>query len=244
MSRPQRISTAAILKAATQVVGELGPQQLTLEAVGQRVGLVPGTLMQRFGSKRGLLLALSEAGLAQLSPILQGALEQALQQKKSPLEGLVSGLSALYQDLKTPSQLANHLAFLQHDLQDPEFKALARAHAQALMDCLKQAIQTGEAQSELRPGDPLERAELLYQILQGVLIHWALFESDSLTQAVEKALRRTWQHWQHPEPQDTENTQAIKNTTKQAKAIADRQKKKKKSKKDKKNAQGKAKKHD
>lgn len=244
MSRPQRISTAAILKAATQVIGELGPQQLTLEAVGQRVGLVPGTLMQRFGSKRGLLLALSQAGLAQLTPTLHGALEQAVQQEKSPLEGLVTGLSELYQDLKTPSQLANHLAFLQHDLQDPEFKALARAHAQALIDCLKQAIQAGEAQLELRPGDPLEQAELLYQILQGVLIHWALFESGPLAKAVEKALRRTWHQWLRQETQATETTATLRNRTKQAKTIADIQKKKKKSKKDKKNAQGKAKKHD
>ncbi|MGY5106972.1 helix-turn-helix domain-containing protein, partial [Streptomyces sp. 900105245] len=49
-----------ILRAAADVIGRVGPVGLTLAVVAREVGLVPGTLVQRFGSKRGLLLALAE----------------------------------------------------------------------------------------------------------------------------------------------------------------------------------------
>ena len=60
--RPRGIDDAAILRATVDVIGRVGPVGLTLAAVAAEVGLVPGTLVQRFGSKRGLLLALAEAG--------------------------------------------------------------------------------------------------------------------------------------------------------------------------------------
>src|SRR3954453_134130 len=57
MARPRLVSDAVLLDAAREVLAELGPLKLTLAAVGSRVGLAAPTLMQRFGSKRGLLLA-------------------------------------------------------------------------------------------------------------------------------------------------------------------------------------------
>ncbi len=57
MARPRLVSDDVILDATRQVLAELGPAKLTLAAVGARAGLAPPTLLQRFGSKRGLLLA-------------------------------------------------------------------------------------------------------------------------------------------------------------------------------------------
>ncbi|MEV4195286.1 helix-turn-helix domain-containing protein, partial [Streptomyces toxytricini] len=56
MARPRGVEDAVILRAAVDVIGRSGPGGLTLAAVAREVGLVPGTLAQRFGSKRGLLL--------------------------------------------------------------------------------------------------------------------------------------------------------------------------------------------
>ena len=59
MSRPRGVSDAAILHAAAEVIGRTGPSGLTLAAVAEEVGLVPGTVLQRFGSKHGLLVAMA-----------------------------------------------------------------------------------------------------------------------------------------------------------------------------------------
>ena len=57
MARPRLVSDDVILDATRQVLAELGPVKLTLAAVGARVGLAAPTLVQRFDSVRGLLLA-------------------------------------------------------------------------------------------------------------------------------------------------------------------------------------------
>src|ERR1700678_706489 len=58
--RPRGIDEAAILPAMGDEIGPVGPLGQTMAVVASEVGLVPGTLVQRFGSKRGLLLALAE----------------------------------------------------------------------------------------------------------------------------------------------------------------------------------------
>ena len=58
--RPQKASDAEIFMAATRVMSRLGPRELTLAHIANEAGLTASALVQRFGSKRGLLLAMSE----------------------------------------------------------------------------------------------------------------------------------------------------------------------------------------
>ena len=64
MTRPRTVSDAEILQAAGRAISRIGPVKLTLADVAREVGLSPATLVQRFGSKRGLLLALAESAAA------------------------------------------------------------------------------------------------------------------------------------------------------------------------------------
>ena len=62
--RPRATSDEDLLKAVHAVVTRLGPN-LTLADVAKEAGVSAATLVQRFGSKRGLLLAfaaLAETG--------------------------------------------------------------------------------------------------------------------------------------------------------------------------------------
>ena len=61
--RPRATSDEDLLAATHRVVSRLGPN-LTLADVAKEAGVSPATLMQRFGSKRGLLLAFAAAGAA------------------------------------------------------------------------------------------------------------------------------------------------------------------------------------
>ncbi|MGH9423559.1 MAG: TetR/AcrR family transcriptional regulator, partial [Thermoanaerobaculia bacterium] len=63
--RPRRLSDAAILEAAFEVVRRTGPDRFTLADVGHEVGLSAATLVQRFGSKRALLLAMLQQSVTQ-----------------------------------------------------------------------------------------------------------------------------------------------------------------------------------
>src|SRR5260370_35298928 len=55
--RPRQISRAAILMATMRVMQPRSPVDLTLSDVAKEAGVVPATLIQRFGTKRSLLLA-------------------------------------------------------------------------------------------------------------------------------------------------------------------------------------------
>ena len=56
--RPRTVPDEQILTAAQRAMSRLGPARLTLAEVATEAGLSAATLVQRFGSKRGLMLAL------------------------------------------------------------------------------------------------------------------------------------------------------------------------------------------
>ena len=70
MPRPKTVDDTAVLDAAMRVVDRAGPGGLTLGAVAGEVGLSPATLVQRFTSKRGLLLALARRGAGGAAPVM------------------------------------------------------------------------------------------------------------------------------------------------------------------------------
>src|SRR5262245_53218875 len=83
--RPRAIADADILTATHRAVTRVGPMRLTLADVAREAGVSPATLVQRFGSKRQLLLALVASGSgdveAQWAPIRAVA-------ERSPLEAI------------------------------------------------------------------------------------------------------------------------------------------------------------
>ncbi len=88
---------------------------LTLAAVAREVGLVPGTLVQRFGSKRGLLVALAARSVHDPAALY----ERARAGHASALAALEAFAVGTMSDMSTPERYANHLAFLCMDLTDP-----------------------------------------------------------------------------------------------------------------------------
>ena len=112
--RPRTTSNDDILAGAARVLARLGPARLALADVGAEVGLAPATLVQRFGSKRGLLLALAE----QAAGVARAEFAAARRSEGAPLETLVAVLCAMTRAVSTPEALANNLAFLQLD-RDP-----------------------------------------------------------------------------------------------------------------------------
>src|SRR5262245_13033718 len=60
MARPRKVTDDDVFMAAQRAMSRLGPGELTLADIAAEAGVTAGLLVQRFGSKRDLLLALSE----------------------------------------------------------------------------------------------------------------------------------------------------------------------------------------
>lgn len=185
VGRPRGIDDAAILRATVDVIGRVGPVGLTLAAVATEVGLVPGTLVQRFGSKRGLLLALAEQGEKQAEALLG----RVRAEHDSPLAALAALIVAPARSMATPETFANHLAFLCIDLTDPEFRphalAIHRARGRDVETLLTESLLAGD----LRPGtDVAALAGSIQAVAAGAGLVWALDRQGSLGQRLRQAL--------------------------------------------------------
>ncbi|WP_344111723.1 helix-turn-helix domain-containing protein [Kribbella alba] len=178
MARPRLISDDTILDATRQVLAELGPAKLTLAAVGARVGLAPPTLMQRFGNKRGLLLA-----SAARSPLMVlRAAEEAEARNTSPLATLRDFALSSVAHIKHREELGNGLGFVQLDVADPEFREHALAHSAAIVDSCARLLQAAQAAGELKPdADVPALARLTLVCFNGALQVWAVNGWGSLT---------------------------------------------------------------
>ncbi|MCX5609981.1 TetR/AcrR family transcriptional regulator [Streptomyces sp. NBC_00047] len=185
MARPRGIEDAVILRAAAEVMGQVGPGGLTLAAVAREVGLVPGTLVQRFGSKRGLLLALADRSARDASEMAG----RARQSHGSALEALVALVVESAGEMGTPESFANHLAFLCMDLADPQLyeRALAVHHAQkrAVEELLADAAAAGELSAGT---DVAALAGTVRAITAGAGLTWALERQGTLEQRLRQEL--------------------------------------------------------
>jgi AcrR family transcriptional regulator len=168
--RPRATTDEDLLAATSRAVARHGPARLTLAHVAAESGVAPATLVQRFGSKRGLLLTLARQGVA--STAEQYAAIRAAH--PSPLGALFAVADCMAGMAPTPGELANHLAFLHIDLTDPDFHRLALDQARQARRELRSILDAAVKAGELARCDTDRLARMVQVTLGGGLIAWAI----------------------------------------------------------------------
>ena len=170
IGRPRTVTDAEILDAAGRAIARHGPARLTLAHVAEEVGLTPPTLLQRFGSKRGLLLAFAARG----ADAFNAAFTQARARGGAPLTTLHDTLADLVADIDSPATLANHLAFLQLDLTDPELRVHAVQQSREMREQIRHLLDAAVTAGDLVPSDTARLAQAVYTTYNGALVSWAI----------------------------------------------------------------------
>ena len=170
MSRHRSLTDEQLIAATARVIGRVGPVRLTLADVATEAGLAPATLVQRFGSKRGLLLEVARAGTAGVA----GCFAQVRARHRSPLASVFAAVEMMAAMAATPEELANHLAFLQIDLSDPDFHRLALDHSQATEDGFRALLDEAVAAGELHRCDTARLARVIGALESGSMLTWAI----------------------------------------------------------------------
>jgi len=182
--RPRETSDAEILAAAARVMQRRSPVELTLADVAKEAGVVPATIIQRFGTKRELLLANCKGWTADVA----GQFAVARAKYGSPLKTLVelsvecSGFAA------TPESMANHLAYLQIDLTDPEFHAILLTQYVTTRDETRKLLDDAVTARELKPCDTADLARLVQQVNGGAMLDWAVYRKRPLAAWIRRSL--------------------------------------------------------
>lgn len=184
MSRKRILSDDLILEAAVRVMARMGPSELTLAAVGKEIGLAPATLLQRFGSKRGLMLAVASQGPAATGIQFRTALEEA----KSPIAALLDLFTSCAAFIGKPEEVANQLAFLQMDLSDPDFYAHLLASTKVSLTGVQQFLEAAHKARELRKCDVQRLARTINVVYQGSLLVWCILRKGDVGTFVRREL--------------------------------------------------------
>jgi AcrR family transcriptional regulator len=182
--RPRETSNEQILSAAARVMQRRSPTQLTLADVAKEAGVVPATLIQRFGSKRGLVLAVCRTAPAAVPQQFAAARAK----HRSPLKALVELFVGCTVFAPTPEAIANGLAYLQIDLTDPDLHAVTLAQFCATRQETRKLLDEAVAARELRDCDTAELARLIQHVNGGALLSWAVYREASIASWVHRDL--------------------------------------------------------
>jgi AcrR family transcriptional regulator len=200
--RPRGIDDAVILQRTVDVIGRVGPAKLTLAAVAAEAGVVPATLIQRFGSKHGLLIAVAK----QSAQGADAAFERLRERHPEPLSALEALVVDSMSPMTTPETFANHLAFLCMDLTDPQLHEHALAIHEAQRAAIRSLLNEAVARADLRAGtDTAVLAGSIQAVIAGAGLSWALDRQGTLPQRLRRELRALLTP--HIQSDDTRNSE-------------------------------------
>ncbi|HEV3050746.1 MAG TPA: helix-turn-helix domain-containing protein [Longimicrobium sp.] len=183
--RPRKASDEAVFAAAQRVMQQVGPAEVTLARIAAEAGVTAGALVQRFGSRRGLMLAL----MAEFSRSAPGFFAQIRAAHPSPLAALRAYAECHAQMADTPQTLAHHLSYLQIDLTDPDFHEHMRAQALDTRAELRRLLADALAAGELVPQTDIDRlTRAVMAALNGSLFVWATLREGTAAESVRADL--------------------------------------------------------
>lgn len=180
MARPRRVEQDVVLDRIEAALAQRrGVSPWTLAEVAPAAGLSPAGLVKRFGSRRQILVNLSERWIA--------SVPQAAGQGE-PLQELRSWAAVRFAS-RDPHGTAQGLIQLLDDLADDELRALlARGWARE-----RAYVATLLGAADLpRLGDPAVAATLVVDVLNGAMLRAA---ADPMPDAVGRALDELLEVW-------------------------------------------------
>ncbi|GAA2759509.1 TetR/AcrR family transcriptional regulator [Actinopolymorpha rutila] len=176
MPRVKNLSDEAVLAGVLRLVQRIGPEGFTLAAAGAEVGLSASTLVQRFGSKRALLLAADRWALERWV----GGMDE-VPSGGPALDRLIAGLVHTVEPETRAEEMANSVSLLQIALADSEFHASTRDGAVRLRAKIVERLREATTNKELRPGTDIDAlAELVEITYHGAMISWAIHRDGRL----------------------------------------------------------------
>jgi AcrR family transcriptional regulator len=174
--RPRKVSDDQLFAATHAVMSKVGPRELTLSAIAKEAGVTAAVLVQRFGSKRALLLALS----AKYSEGSSEYIEALAKKHASAVAALRAYADCMAGMAASPAALARSLAYLQIDMTDPDFRRHLVKQARATRAALRKLVEAARGAGELsRKVNAAQLARTIETVLSGSLLTWGFYRKGT-----------------------------------------------------------------
>lgn len=187
MARPRKISDEELLAACGRAIGRHGAG-FTLAQVATEAGVAVGTVSGRFGSKHGLLNAMTATAAAGI----EARMRTAAAAHTDPVDAVTAAVLVTAAGLGDPGTTGNHLARLGADLANPELRDGLGELRERVRRALARMITVEEF-----PGapPPARAARILASLAHGVALDWSLRPRGRLADRLRADVRTVLEPW-------------------------------------------------
>jgi len=186
--RRRKAEDVDVFAAVVRVMHRRGPAELTLREIAAEAGVTAGALVQRFGSKRAMLLAHARYAAATGDV----GVTEPRRRTSSPLEALRSVTAAYAQLANSPRAAVRNLAYLHNDLADPALRRHLLRLSQAARVWYEQRLADAVAAGELRAETDIRAlARSIEATLRGSFLSWALYREGAAANWLREDLEAT-----------------------------------------------------
>ena len=196
--RRRKAEDADVFAALVRVMHRRAPAELTLREIAAEAGVTAGALVQRFGSKRAMLLAHARhaAGTGDVGVPVSHP------RTASPLAALWSVTAVHAQLAASPRAALRNLAYLHNDLADPVMHRHLLRMSRAAREYYEKLVADAVAAGELRPDTNVQAlARSIEVTLNGSFLTWTLYREGSAADWLRKDLEATLRpHLMRPRP--------------------------------------------
>ena len=176
------VTNEQIFVSASRTLARVGPLRVTLNDVASDLGISAATLVKRFGSKHGLLVAVNEYEASKVEEFFT----EIVATHESPLGALYAFIAALSSDVSSPAEMANHVAFLHLDLSDDALHYHAVRFARSMRTGIASLLERAVERGELIECDVDGLARAVQTTYNGALIMWAINGEGGLAEWVRR----------------------------------------------------------
>ena len=174
--RPRKVSDDEVFGAMMRVMSRVGPADATLAAIADEAGLTAGALVQRFGSKHAMQVALAKGAAGHASAWFS----EVTTKHESPMAALRDYADCTAQLAASPDAFARNLAYLINDITDPALRKHLLVQSRATRAGLKDLLDRAVKARELKPRtDTATLARIIETVLGGALISWATYREGT-----------------------------------------------------------------
>jgi AcrR family transcriptional regulator len=190
--RRRKVTDDQVFEAAQRAMSRRGPQELTLADIAGEAGVSPGLLVQRFGSKRHLLVRLSERFAGGAGAMFAG-LRAAHREPLATVRAYAACMAGL---ASTPEAMLRNLAYLQLDLTDETLRGHLVENARATRNEIEALLVEAVADGELRhDSDVASLSRTVEVVVSGSLMSWATYREGKAVDWVGRQLDAVLAPW-------------------------------------------------
>lgn len=184
--RTRKVSDDDVFAAAYRVMNRVSPGEMTLGAIAEEAGVTAGLLVQRFGSKRALMVRLAELSAASSRGMIEGLRASS----DTPLAALHAYVQCMASLASSPEALVRSLAYLTDDLSDPELRVHLETQSKSTRSGLEALVREAVDAGELVVSTDVKAlVRVIEAIIPGSMLTWATYRTGTAAKWMRRDLQ-------------------------------------------------------